>query len=187
MRAKQNHLHNWSSNLWTLKPNLLSNLKCTNHINLQSDYIVQELVECIMGLRFHVWTQTLSTSCNTANSLCHKQNEPTFFFWSCCTPNGHPDVNYYITCCKIVIVIAELQFSQTATALSRQTWQGVSWLSNGPEAKKKTTWSGNKHKYTTTTREICHACSPTKVYLCLHIIEGMEKESREQLNGSSCV
>jgi hypothetical protein len=44
-----------------------------------------------------------------------------------------------------------------------------------------------KRKYTTTTKEICHACSPTKVYLCLHMIEGMEKESREQLNGSSCV
>ncbi len=53
-------------------------------------------------------------------------------------------MKYYITCCKIVIVIAELQFSQMATALSRQTWQGVAWLSNGPEAKKKTTWSGNK-------------------------------------------
>jgi hypothetical protein len=56
--------------------------------------------------------------------------------------------------------------------------------------KKRQHGPETKHKYTTaittTTREICHACSPTKVYLYLHIIEGMEKESREQLNGSSC-
>jgi hypothetical protein len=54
--------------------------------------------------------------------------------------------------------------------------------------KKRQHGPETKHKYTTTTtttREICRACSPAKVYLCLRIIEGMEKESREQLNGAA--